>query len=64
MTTLPKTKVFDSERFLNKIHFNNERYSVPLSWKENYELIPDHYSNTVYSPDNSNLQGTDGNGSS
>ena len=36
---------FNTSAFMKQIQFNGERYTVPLPWKPNNELLPDHYIN-------------------
>ena len=42
-----KTGSFDCAAFLKRIKWNGERYSVPLPWKPDYEIIPDNFSNSL-----------------
>ena len=36
---------FNTTKFMDKIRFNGKRYTVPLPWKPNHELLPDNYTN-------------------
>ena len=40
-------KTFDHKDFLQKIKWNSERYTVPLPWKPETEMLPDNFSTCV-----------------
>ena len=37
---------FDCKSFIREIKHDGERYSVPLPWKSNHEILPDNYENS------------------